>query len=78
MVTKDDVLAALRKVYSIKAKNNIVDAGFVRDISTEGGSVYVKLHPISTCPFGFAIAVKCEEELKKLEGVKHANVKVVL
>lgn len=78
MVTDDDVLTALRNVYSIKAKNNIVDAGFVRDIVIEGSSVYVKLHPISTCPFGFAIAVKCEEELKKMEGVKHAEVKVVL
>jgi metal-sulfur cluster biosynthetic enzyme len=72
------VLNALRNVYSIKAEKNIVDAGFIRDIAIEGDSVYVKMHPFGTCPFSFAIAVNSEKEIKKLKGVKHAEVKVVL
>ncbi len=78
MTTTDEVLDALKDVYSIKAKNNIVDAGFIIDISVDGDSVFVKMHPLSTCPFSFALAVNGEKEIKKLEGVKHAEVKVVL
>lgn len=78
MTSVDEVLDALRNVYSIKAKDNIVDAGFIRDVSIEGDSVYVKMRPLSTCPFSFALAVNGEKEIKKLEGVKHAEVKVVL
>lgn len=78
MTTTDEVLDALRNVYSIKAKNNIVDAGFIRDVVIEGDSVFVKMRPLSACPFSFALAVNGEKEIKKLEGVKHADVKVVL
>lgn len=78
MTTTDEVLNALRKVYSIKAKNNVVDAGLIKDISIEGDSVYVKMHSSSTCPFSFALAVNGEKEIKKLRGVKHAEVKIIL
>ena len=78
MTSVDEVLDALRNVYSIKARDNIVDAGFIRDVSIEGDSVYVKMRPLSTCPFNFALAVNGEKEIKKLEGVKRAEVKVVL
>jgi metal-sulfur cluster biosynthetic enzyme len=78
LTTIDEVLDALRNVYSIKAKGNIVDAGFIRDVSIEGDSVFVKMRPLSTCPFSFALAVKGEKEIIKLRGVKHAEVKVVL
>lgn len=78
MTTTDEVLNALRKVYSIKAKGNIVDAGFIKDVSIEGDTVYVKMHPISTCPFSFALAVNGEKEIKKLDGVKHAEIKIIL
>ena len=78
MTTKDEVLDALRNVYSIKEKNNIVDAGFIQDISIDGGSVLVKMRPISACPFSCALAVNGEKEIKKLDGVEHAEVKVVL
>lgn len=78
MTSIDEVLDALRNVYSIKAKGNIVDAGFIRDVQVDGDSVFVKMRPLSTCPFSFALAVKGEKEIKKLEGVKHAEVKVVL
>ncbi|MEE8402880.1 MAG: iron-sulfur cluster assembly protein [Candidatus Hydrothermarchaeaceae archaeon] len=78
MTTTNEVLNALRKVYSIKAKGNIVDAGFIKDVSIEGDTVYVKMHPISTCPFSFALAVNGEKEIKKLDGVKHAEIKIIL
>jgi len=76
--TIDEVLNALRNVYSIKAKNNIVDAGFIRDVSIDGDSVFVKMRPLSTCPFSFALAVNGEKEIKKLKGVKHAEIKMIL
>ncbi len=78
MTTIDEVLTALRKIYSIKAKDNIVDAGFIKDVSIDGDSVHVKMHPISTCPFSFALAVNGEKEIKKLAGVKHAEIQIVL
>lgn len=78
MTTVDEVLGALRNVYSIKAKGNIVDAGFIRDVSIEGDSVFVKMRPLSTCPFSFALAVNGEKEIRKLKGVKHAEIQIVL
>ena len=78
MTTKDEILDALRNVYSIKDKNNIVDAGFILDISIEGDSVLVKMRPVGTCPFSFAVAVDGEKEIKKLDGAEHAEVKVIL
>jgi len=76
--SNEEVLDALRKVYSITAKNNIVDAGFIMDVSIKGDSVYVKMRPLSTCPFSFALAVNGEKEIMKLDGVKNADVKIVL
>lgn len=78
MIKKDDILNALRNVYSIKAKNNIVDAGFIKEVLIEKDSVYIKMHPLSTCPFSFALAVNGEKEIMKLKEVRHAEIKIVL
>ncbi|MEE8401018.1 MAG: iron-sulfur cluster assembly protein [Candidatus Hydrothermarchaeaceae archaeon] len=78
MIKKDDVLNALRNVYSIKAKNNIVDAGFIKEVLIEKDSVYIKMRPLSTCPFSFALAVNGEKEILKLKDVRHADIKIVL
>ncbi len=72
------MLNALRTVYSIKTKNNVVDAGLIKDVSIKGDSVYVEMRPVGMCPFSFAIAVNSEKEIKKLKGVNHAEVKVVV
>lgn len=77
MVTEKEVRNALRNVVSLKARNNIVDLGLIRDITIEDNNVHVKMGFLS-CPFTFVLAVRAEDEIKKLEGVKNVEVEVLL
>ncbi len=78
MVSKEDVEDALRLVISLKAGGNIIDLGMVKDIEINGESVHVKMVPSDLCPFSSYMAVKSEEEILRLEGVKKAQVDLVL
>jgi|GEM_PF-2605621 metal-sulfur cluster biosynthetic enzyme len=79
MVTEEEVLGALRRVHSIRAGSNIVDLGLIEEVKIEGEVVNVKMRGIlSSCPYNFVLAVRGEREIKKIEGVKDANVEVLI
>lgn len=78
MVTEKDVEDALKRVLSLKAGGNIVDLGMVKEIQVKGGEVYVKMVPSDLCPFSSYMAVKAEEEILRMEGIKKAHVELVL
>jgi metal-sulfur cluster biosynthetic enzyme len=79
MVTEKEVKEALRKVHSIKAKSNIVDLGLIEDINIKDNFVHVKMRGIiSSCPYNFVLAVRGEKEIKKIKGVKGAEVEVLV
>ncbi len=78
MVSKEDVEDALRLVISLKARDNIVDLGMVKEIEIRGDEVYVKMVPSDLCPFSSYMAVKAEEEILRIEGVNRARVELVL
>lgn len=78
MVSKEEVEDALRLVISLKAGGNIIDLGMVKDIEINGEEVHVKMVPSDLCPFSSYMAVKAEEEILRLEGVKKAQVDLVL
>ncbi len=78
MVSKEDVGDALRLVISLKAGGNIIDLGMVKDIEINGEEVHVKMVPSDLCPFSSYMAVKAEEEILRLEGVRKAQVDLVL
>ncbi len=78
MVTEEEVIEALSKVYNLRLKGNIVDLGLIMDIDIKGRSVFVKMLVPTGCPFGFRMAVNAETEIKKLDGVDDVEVKVVI
>ncbi len=78
MVSKEEVEDALRLVISLKAGGNIIDLGMVKDIEINGEKVHVKMVPSDLCPFSSYMAVKAEEEILRLEGVRKAQVDLVL
>ncbi len=79
-VSEAEVLAALKRVKSVKQGGSIVDAGMVGEIRVSGGEVRVKLHRPKgcACVYVFMLAVLAERELSKLDGVERASVDVVL
>jgi metal-sulfur cluster biosynthetic enzyme len=79
MVTREEVIEALRKVHSIKAGANIVDLGLIEDIVIEDNFVNVKMRGmLSTCPYNFVLAVRGEREIKKIKGVEGAEIEVLI
>ncbi|MFQ5975492.1 MAG: iron-sulfur cluster assembly protein [Candidatus Hydrothermarchaeales archaeon] len=78
MVTEEDVEDALRLVVSLKAGGNIVELGMVKEIEIKGDEVHVKMVPSDLCPFSSYMAVKAEEEILRVDGVKKAYVELVL
>ena len=80
MVGREEVFAALKKVFSLRERRNLVEAGLVEQVDISGGAVRVKLkRPRGcTCTYSFMLAVLAEKELRKLEGVEKADVQVML
>jgi len=78
MVTKEDVLDALRLVISLKAGGNIVELDMIKEIKINGDEVLVKMVPSDLCPFSSYMAVKAEEEILRLNDVKTVRVDLVL
>jgi metal-sulfur cluster biosynthetic enzyme len=79
-VTKQEVLAALGRVKSVRQQGSIVEAGMVEEVKISGGEVRVKLRRVKgcACVYIFMLAVLAERELSKLSGVERASVEVVL
>jgi len=80
VVGEDEVISALKKVFSLPQGSNLVDAGMVKQVEISGGEVKVKLQRPRDCVCGYAfvLAVLAEKEIRKLEGVEKASVEVVL
>lgn len=78
MVSEEQVIKALSRVISVHEKMDIVSLGLIQEIKIEGANVEVRMVPRGTCPFSFIIAVRAEDEVKKLDGVDKVKVDVVL
>lgn len=78
MISEDQVIEALTRVISVHEKIDIVSLGLIQEISIEGNFVGIKMVPRGTCPFSFIIAVRAEEEVKKIDGVDEVKVDVIL
>ena len=79
MVTKDEVLAALKKVMDPELGMDIVSAEMVREIRVEGDSISVTLALTSeTCPLANKLRRSAEEAIRSLEGVGKVNVELTV
>ncbi len=78
MVTKEEVIEALRKCYDPEIPINIVDLGLVYDVSIDGDKVTIKMTLTAPgCPASGYISQDVRRKLESVSGVKKADVLVV-
>jgi len=78
MVTKDQVMNALREVYDPELGLNIVDLGLVYGVDINEGNVQVTMTLTTPgCPLHNTMAYGAEMAVRRLPGVESAEVQVV-
>ena len=80
MLTKESVLENLKSVVDPELEINIVDLGLIYDIKIDEQNKKIVLDMTLTsrgCPLGNVLKFETEESLKKIEGVKDAEVNIV-
>lgn len=76
MVTKKDVIEALKNVIDPELGTDIYSIGMIEDIRIEGESVSIEIRPTSPfCPMIIPIAINARKAVKNL-GVKDVRVTV--
>ncbi|MGB9694369.1 MAG: metal-sulfur cluster assembly factor [Caldisericaceae bacterium] len=79
MVSKEEVLSALKNVYDPEIPVNIVDLGLIYklDIDEESGTVNVLMTLTAPgCPMGNYILSDAEVVLKSVDGVKDVKIEL--
>ena len=79
MVTKEEILNALRDVYDPEIPVNVVDLGLIYSIEVDPEKGTIKLVMTMTapgCPLGNYIVNDVETVLRSLEGVKDVQVEL--
>jgi len=78
MVSKEEILEALRECYDPEIPVNIVDLGLIYDVRIEGEEVFVDMTLTAPgCPMHSLIAREVKSWLEKLSGVKNAHIRVI-
>jgi metal-sulfur cluster biosynthetic enzyme len=80
MLTKEIVLENLKSVVDPELEINIVDLGLIYDIkiNEQNKKIVLKMTLTSRgCPLSNVLKFEVEESLKKIEGVKDAEVNIV-
>ena len=78
MISKEEVLEALKEVYDPEMPINVVDLGLIYGVEVEGDKVRVKMTMTARgCPMHAYIAGEVRKRLLALEGVGEAEVEVV-
>jgi metal-sulfur cluster biosynthetic enzyme len=78
MITKEQVLEALRTVVDPEIGVNIVDLGLVYNVEIEGDKVEVEMTlTIKGCPLATAITQVAKQRVEMIEGVKEVRVHLV-
>lgn len=77
MVTREDVLAALRTVQEPELWRDIVSLNMVRDIRIKNGAVHCTIVlTTAACPLQTEIKERCAEAVRRLPDVKNVEVPV--
>ena len=78
VVTRDDVLEALKDVYDPEIPVNVVDLGLVYDVDVVENDVSIQMTlTFAGCGMGPYIAQQAEWRLAEVEGVEDINVDLV-
>lgn len=78
MVTKQDVMKALRKCYDPEIGISIVDLGLIYDVKVDKDKVHVKMTLTTPgCPMHSFMVNDAREKVKSIRGVKDVEVELV-
>ena len=78
VITRDDVMEALKEVYDPEIPLSIVDLGLVYDCQVQDGDVKVKMTlTFPGCPMGAYIAQQAKDRIEKIENVANVQVELV-
>ena len=78
ILTKDDVMEALKDVYDPEIPVNVVDLGLVYDCHVDQGDVQIKMTlTFAGCGMGPQIAQQAEDRISEIEGVGEVDVEMV-
>lgn len=78
MVTKEEIVKALKGCYDPEIPVNVYDLGLIYDIAVKAGKVNIKMTLTAPgCPMARMISYDIEAKLKKVKGVKEVSVEVV-
>lgn len=78
MVTKEEVMEALKEVIDPEIGLSLVEMNLIKDVLIEGDKVKVKMTlTIPGCPLANMIVDSVKEKVESLEGVKEAEVELV-
>ncbi len=78
IVTRDEVIEALKDVYDPEIPVNVVDLGLIYDVAVEDNDVEVKMTlTFAGCGMGPYIAQQAEWRIAELETVEDVNVEMV-
>ena len=77
MITKEEILEALKEVYDPEIPVDIVNLGLIYDVKIEDGKVKILMTLTAIgCPVGPLIVDMVKLRLLKLEGVKEVEVEL--
>ena len=78
MVTKEQVMEALKEVIDPEIGVSLVEMNLIKDVLIEGDKVKVKMTlTIPGCPLANMIVDSVKRKVESLEGVKEAEVELV-
>jgi len=78
MVTKIQVLNALKEVYDPEIPVSVVDMGLIYDVKVEKDRVMVKMTlSMPGCPMAALITSMVKERIESMKGVKSAEIELV-
>ena len=78
IVTREDILEALKDVFDPEIPVNVVDLGLVYDVKVEDNDVEIQMTlTFAGCGMGPYIAQQAEWRIAELEAVEDVNVEMV-
>jgi FeS assembly SUF system protein len=78
MLTKENVLKALKECYDPEIPVNIVELGLIYDVKVNAGNVYVKMTlTVPSCPMSGFITEDVRKKISSMKGVKKVDVDLV-
>ena len=78
MVTKEDVMKALKECLDPEIGINVVDLGFIYEVKVDGKKVFIKMSLTTPgCPMHSFITQDIRNKVNDIEGVEEVDVQLV-